>query len=70
MDKDALIKKLEQIEEQARLTLEEFPNLTRERQRMIMALTRFLRAEVSAEREHLPQSHPDEADNTRFRSQS
>lgn len=43
-----LIAKLEQIEEQARLTLDEFPkNLTKERQRMIIALARAIRFELS-----------------------
>lgn len=48
MNEDELISKLEQIEEQARLTLEEFPkNLTRERQRMIIALAKYIRSELS-----------------------
>jgi hypothetical protein len=48
MERQELIAKLAQIEEQARLTLEEFPkNLTRERQRMIIALTRYIRTELS-----------------------
>lgn len=47
MNEDELISKVEQIEEQARLTLEEFPkNLTRERQRMIIALAKYIRAEL------------------------
>jgi hypothetical protein len=47
MNEDELISKLEQIEEQARLTLEEFPkNLTRERQRMIIALAKYIRSEL------------------------
>ena len=47
MNDDELISKLEQIEEQARLTLEEFPkNLTRERQRMIIALAKYIRANL------------------------
>jgi hypothetical protein len=42
--------KLAQIEEQAALTLADFPKtLTRERLRMIIALARYLRAEVPAE---------------------
>ena len=49
MNKEELIAKLLQIEEQAQLTLEEFPkNLTRERQRMIIALARYLRGAVTA----------------------
>jgi len=38
--------KLRQIEEHAELTLEEFPTLTRERQRMIISLCRFIRTEL------------------------
>jgi hypothetical protein len=50
MDIQELITKLEQIEEQAQRTLEEFPkSLTRERLRMIIALARYLRAESSRE---------------------
>jgi hypothetical protein len=48
MNKEELVTKLLQIEEQAQLTLEEFPkNLTRERQRMIIALARYLRTEAA-----------------------
>lgn len=47
MTEQEIIAKLQQIEEQARLTLEEFPkNLTRERQRMIIALVKYIRAEL------------------------
>jgi hypothetical protein len=47
MNQQELIAKLRQIEEQARLTLEEYPkNLTRERQRMIIALAKYIRAEL------------------------
>lgn len=47
MNEEELISKLKQIEEQARLTLEEFPkNLTRERQRMIIALAKYIRADL------------------------
>lgn len=47
MNDEELISKLKQIEEQARLTLEEFPKtLTRERQRMIIALAKYIRADV------------------------
>ena len=47
MTEEELISKLKQIEEQARLTLEEFPKrLTRERQRMIIALARYVRADI------------------------
>jgi len=46
MDQDELNQKLDQIEEQAQLTLAEFPKtLTKERQRMIIALVRYIRAE-------------------------
>jgi hypothetical protein len=38
--------KLRQIEEHAELTLEEFPTLTKERQRMIISLCRYLRTEL------------------------
>jgi hypothetical protein len=48
MNQDELIRKLVQIEEQAQLTLEEFPkSLTKERQRMIIALARYIRTDVS-----------------------
>ena len=44
--KDEILAKLKQIEEQAQLTLAEFPKtLTKERQRMIIALVRYIRAE-------------------------
>lgn len=47
MDADEFIQKLDQIEEQAQLTLAEFPkSLTKERQRMIIALARYLRTEA------------------------
>jgi hypothetical protein len=47
MDLDEFSQKLDQIEEQAQLTLAEFPKtLTKERQRMIIALVRFSRAEA------------------------
>ena len=47
MDLDEFNQKLEQIEEQAQLTLAEFPKtLTKERQRMIIALVRYIRAEA------------------------
>lgn len=46
MDRDEFNQKLGQIEEQAQLTLAEFPkSLTKERQRMIIALVRHLRSE-------------------------
>ena len=44
MANDELLSKLDLIEEQARLTLEEFPrHLARERQRMIIALAKHIR---------------------------
>lgn len=47
MDQDEFNQKLDQIEEQAQLTLAEFPKtLTKERQRMIIALVRYIRAET------------------------
>jgi hypothetical protein len=47
MNQKELIAKLQQIEEQARLTLDEFPkNLTKERQRMIIALAKYIRSEL------------------------
>lgn len=50
MDRKHVVAKLEQIEEQAELTLNEFPkHLTRERLRLIIALARFMRMELSGE---------------------
>ena len=47
MDAEEFLQKLDQIEEQAQLTLAEFPKtLTKERQRMIIALVRYLRTEA------------------------
>jgi hypothetical protein len=44
MQRDELLSKLEMIEEQARLTLDEFPrHLTKERQRMIISLAKNIR---------------------------
>ena len=44
MDTEELLSKLELIEEQARLTLDEFPrHLTKERQRMIISLAKNIR---------------------------
>jgi hypothetical protein len=49
MDLEELRAKLLQIEEQANLTLNEFPKtLTKERQRMIIALARYLRSELES----------------------
>jgi hypothetical protein len=48
MERDELLSKLEMIEEQARLTLDEYPqHLTKERQRMIIALVKHLRWELA-----------------------
>jgi hypothetical protein len=48
MERTELLSKLELIEEQARLTLDEYPqHLTRERQRMIIALIKQLRWELT-----------------------
>jgi hypothetical protein len=48
MQKEELMHKLAQIEEQAHYTLAEFPKtLTKERLRMIVALARYLRSELS-----------------------
>lgn len=47
MDQEELKMKLRQIEEQAQLTLSEFPStLTKQRQRMIVALARYIRTEL------------------------
>ena len=43
MQKEELLSKLELIEEQARLTLDELPHLGKERQRMIIALVKHIR---------------------------
>ena len=44
MQTEEILTKLELIEEQARLTLEEFPRqLSKERQRMIIALSKHIR---------------------------
>lgn len=44
MDKDELLSKLDLIEEQARLSLEEYPqHRAKERQRMIIALAKHIR---------------------------
>ena len=68
MDADEFNQKLDQIEEQAQLTLAEFPKtLTKERQRMIIALVRYIRAE--AERRALIPNDPASSEaGTRLRS--
>jgi hypothetical protein len=56
MEPKELLSKLELIEEQARRTLEEFPqNLTKERQRMIIALVKQMRW-------HIAEALPPQAD--------
>ena len=68
MTRDELNQKLDQIEEQARLTLAEFPKtLTRERQRMIIALVRCIRAEANG-RPDLEATVPLSAEVTPLRS--
>lgn len=48
MDQQELLKKIAQIEEQATYTLAEFPRmLSKERLRMIVALARYIRTELS-----------------------
>jgi hypothetical protein len=57
MKQQELVAKLQQIEEQARLTLEEYPKtLTRERQRMIIALAKYIRSEL--DEPSLPRDEP------------
>ena len=56
METEELLSKLDLIEEQARLTLDEFPqHLTKERQRMIIALVKHIRWAIA-------DSGPDAAD--------
>ncbi len=47
MNHHNIVAKLNQIVEQAQLTLQDPGNLTRERQRMIIALARFVSNEMS-----------------------
>ena len=49
VDQQDLLNKLAQIEEQARTTLAELPNthLIKERMRMVVALTRYMRTAVA-----------------------
>ena len=61
MDKRELLNKLAQIEEHARFTLDEFPlTLTKERQRMIIALARYIRTELSASTDMPPEVDDDD----------
>lgn len=67
MDQEELLNKLAQIEEQATNTLAEFPkSLTKERLRMIIALTRYIRTELQHPRETAiageREAHPDADD--------
>jgi hypothetical protein len=50
MNHQNLLAKLNQIVEQAQLTLQDPDRLTSERQRMIIALARFVSTEVSSRR--------------------
>jgi len=57
MEREELLSKLELIEEQARLTLEEFPqHLAKERQRMIIALAKHIRRLVADENPQDPEA--------------
>lgn len=47
MDHEELLKKIGQIEEQARDALADYPNLTKERLRMILALARYIRSDLA-----------------------
>jgi hypothetical protein len=47
MKTEELLSKLELIEEQARLTLDELPHLGKERQRMIIALVKHIRSAIA-----------------------
>ena len=68
MDQDEFNQKLDQIEEQAQLTLAEFPKtLTKERQRMIIALVRYIRTE-SERGAVLPKAGPPAEASARLRS--
>ena len=61
VDQEELLNKLGQIEEQANYTLVEYPRtLTKERLRMIIALARYLKTEVSRS-PALPESAGDPA---------
>lgn len=47
MNEEELKKKIGQMEEHARDALAEFPNLARERLRMIQSIARYIRSELS-----------------------
>ena len=62
MDQENVLKKLAQIEEQAQSTLAEFPSLAKERLRMIIALARYLRAEIPSSGCEAPGKRPAHGD--------
>ena len=62
MDQEDVLKKLAQIEEQAQSTLSEFPTLAKERLRMIIALARYLRAEIPSSGCQAPGKQPGDDD--------
>jgi len=73
MDREDLIDKLAQIEEQATYTLAEFPlSLTKARLKMILALARYLRTEISLSESSSalpePMRHASENDDANARS--
>jgi hypothetical protein len=47
MNEEELKKKIGQVEDQARDALADFPNLAKERLRMIQAIARYIRSELS-----------------------
>jgi hypothetical protein len=54
-DREELLAKLDLIEEQARLTIEEFPEqLKKERQRMIISLVKHIRSAATDPQASLP----------------
>ena len=58
MDNEQVVAKLAQIEEQARLALEELPkHLTKERLRFIIALARFTRGEMAGRSDPAGETH-------------
>src|SRR5437764_7536982 len=58
LDQENVLKKLAQIEEQAQSTLAEFPSLAKQRLRMIIALARYLRAEIPSSGGEAPGKRP------------
>jgi hypothetical protein len=63
--KQEILTKLEQIQEQAQLTLDELPlRLAKDRLRLIIGLARYLSTTVDVNWEEIP-SAPGEADATR-----